>query len=359
MKIGYYISGHGYGHAVRSIQIIRELLDLGCQVIVKTLAPSFLFKEGLDTVPEIIPEGFDVGLVHTDNIRFDLNKTKSELKNLLISAEGLIQRERRFLFERGISALVADIPFLPLAAAGRSSLPAMAVGNFSWDWIYAAYSQNDPEWTPLVEAIRGYYREAGWLLRLPFYGPMEAFEGIEDIPLVSRKSKRGRDELRQVLGLPRDRRIGLVAFSRLDLTQEALMKINALSKEFLFLIREPLDWEAPVFRKVKDRKLSFIDLVSVSDFVITKPGYGIVSDCMAQNTPMIYCDRGEFPEYAILVEGIRRFLPAGYMPQEVLYSGDWRPYLDRLSHPPENRELLSFDGAQVAARRILEKIRKT
>ncbi|MEW6187173.1 MAG: hypothetical protein AB1585_15680 [Thermodesulfobacteriota bacterium] len=331
---------------------------MNCQVVVKTLAPAFLFREGLNPTPEIIPRGFDVGLVHTDNIHFDIKKTKTDLKGLLAKAEDLIQREQRFFSDREISAVVADIPFLPVAAAGRSGLPVMSVGNFTWDWIYAAYGEKDPEWIPLIEAIRGYYREGGGLLRLPFHGPMEVFERIEDIPLVARKSQRNRAELRRALDLPRDRRIGLVAFSRLDLTKKALMKISSLSGEFLFLIREPLDWTAAGFEKVEDRGISFIDLVNVSDFVITKPGYGIVSDCLAQNTPMIYCDRGEFPEYAVLVEGIRRFLPACYMPQEVLYSGDWRPYLDRFSQPSENCATLIYDGAQVAARRIKECIEK-
>jgi hypothetical protein len=69
LRIVYYISGNGYGHAVRSLQIIQELLELGVAVIIKTTTPAFLFKEGLSRPTPVIAEGFDVGLHQIDNIR--------------------------------------------------------------------------------------------------------------------------------------------------------------------------------------------------------------------------------------------------------------------------------------------------
>jgi hypothetical protein len=80
----------------------------------------------------------------------------------------------------------------------------------------------------------------------------------------------------------------------------------------------------------------------------------MVSDCLSHGTPMIYSDRGIFPEYSILVEGIKAHLSCCYMPQEDLYSGKWRPYLEGLSQKPRLQPGLKTDGAQVAAERILE-----
>ena len=223
-KIVYYISGHGYGHAVRSIQIIQELLELSCAVIIKTTTPAFLFKEGLSRPVQIIAEGFDVGLHQIDNIRFDLEKTKEDVKKILNSAEELIRKEQKYLIDQGCSGIVCDIPFIPLAAAGRAGLPSIGISNFSWDWIYSFYGKGDPEWVPLTEAITGYYREGGLLLRLPFHGEMTAFRRIEDIPLVARKSGKGKAEIRQTLELPQDRKIGLIGFSRLDLQEPAIQQ---------------------------------------------------------------------------------------------------------------------------------------
>jgi hypothetical protein len=358
IKIIYYISGHGYGHAVRSIQIIQELLDLGCAVIIKTTTPAFLFKEGISRPVPVIAEGFDLGLYQIDNIHFDLEKTKEGVKKILTSAEELIEREQIYFLEQGISGIICDIPFIPLAAGGRSGLPSIGIGNFSWDWIYSFYGKRDPEWLPLAEAITGYYLEGDLLLRLPFSGKMPAFRQIEDIPLVARKSGRGSAEIRQTLGLPDDRKIGLIGFSRLDLTEKAIRKIAQMFPDYQFIIKYPLNWESPVFRKVEEKEASFADLVCAADFVITKPGYGMVADCLSHGTPMIYSDRGEFPEYPILVEGIKRYLSCCYMPNEALYSGHWEPYLETISQQPRLQPKLRTDGARVAAERIVKWIKK-
>ncbi len=353
-KVAYYISGHGFGHAVRSIQIINELLDLGCEPIIKTGAPAFLFKEGLSRSVKIVFETFDVGLCQLDNIRFDLAKTKERVQKVLASANAVIQKEKQFLSDHRISGIICDIPFIPFAAANQLKLPSVGVSNFSWDWIYEYYGKKDLEWRPLAQTIRDYYRQGELLLRLPFSGAMDAFQRIEDIPLVARKSRMGKTAVRKSLGLPLDRKIGLIGFSQLDLEEQAFKKIERSFSDILFLIMPPLNWRSPVFRKIEREEASFVDLIAAADFVMTKPGYGIVSDCLPQGTPMIYSDRGEFPEYPILVEGIKSHLPHCYMPQEDLYSGNWEPYLAKLDRQHSPGQPVKFDGARVAAERIVE-----
>lgn len=352
LKICYYISGHGYGHAVRSALVVRELMALGCSLWLKTLCPPFLFQDGGPGRARVIKEGFDVGLVQVDNLRFDLEKTYEAIKILLDEAEERIEAERAFLLRNRFDGVICDIPFLPLAAARRAGIPSVAVGNFSWDWVYAHYARKDERWRPLVKTIRGYYREAGLLLRLPFAGDMDAFGRVEDIPLIARKSKKKKAELRRLLNLPSDRKIGLVAFSHLPLSRGALQEVNALSSGYLFLIRDPLNWKGPAFRKVRGKGLSFIDLVRSADFVLSKPGYGIVSDCLAHQIPLVYCDRGDFPEYGILVREIKRRLPYRHMRQEDLTSGGWKRYLECFHRPQGSGFPLKLNGARVAAEKI-------
>jgi len=44
MKILYFISSFGFGHASRSIAVIRELLDLNIEVIIYENLPNWLSK---------------------------------------------------------------------------------------------------------------------------------------------------------------------------------------------------------------------------------------------------------------------------------------------------------------------------
>ncbi|HMK65007.1 MAG TPA: hypothetical protein VK564_04380 [Thermodesulfobacteriota bacterium] len=353
-KLLYYISGHGYGHAVRSLEVINTLCSLGCRLSIKTSVPPFLLEERLSHPVEIRQDKLDVGLHQIDNLRFDLSLTKAGVKELLDSAPLWITQEAAFLKDENFSGVICDIPFIPFAAAEKAGLPAVGISNFSWDWIYSFYGKRDPEWFPLAKVMAEYYEKGELALRLPFHGPMEAFRRVEDIPLVARKSNRGKSEIRKALSLPEDKRIVLIGFSQVDLSKEAFGKINKLSSRYLFLIRSPLQWDSLCFRKIEGIEASFVDLVAAADLVMTKPGYGIVADCLVHGTPMIYSDRGEFPEYPILVEGIKAFLPSCYMPQEDLYNGEWLPYLETVESQSFQSRPIAMNGAEVAGNRLLE-----
>ena len=85
---------------------------------------------------------------------------------------------------------------------------------------------------------------------------------------------------------------------------------------------------------------------------MTKPGYGIVSDCIGAGTRLVYTERGDFPEYPVMVAEMTRYLPAVHVSNEELRQGRIGPALARvLSQPyPEPPRL---DGAAVAAERLL------
>jgi hypothetical protein len=62
------------------------------------------------------------------------------------------------------------------------------------------------------------------------------------------------------------------------------------------------------------------DLLKACDFVLTKPGYGILSESYLANTPVIYTDRGDFAEYPYLVDALEKFHFAAFLPQSDLLS---------------------------------------
>ena len=50
------------------------------------------------------------------------------------------------------------------------------------------------------------------------------------------------------------------------------------------------------------------DLVRAVDVVISKPGYGIISECVANDTALLYTSRGDFIEYDVFVAEMPRVL---------------------------------------------------
>jgi len=89
------------------------------------------------------------------------------------------------------------------------------------------------------------------------------------------------------------------------------------------------------------------------DVIVTKPGYGIVADAIAHQSPMLFTDRGEFPEYPRLVEALHHCATAEYIPQSELLSGNIAPYLQTLLQKPPNWPAVPLNGAEVAADKII------
>ena len=61
--------------------------------------------------------------------------------------------------------------------------------------------------------------------------------------------------------------------------------------------------------------LRYEDLVAAVDVVVTKPGYGIISECVANDTALLYTSRGDFVEYDVLVREMPRVLRCAFIDQ--------------------------------------------
>jgi hypothetical protein len=64
--------------------------------------------------------------------------------------------------------------------------------------------------------------------------------------------------------------------------------------------------------------IPYVALLAACDAVFTKPGYGIVTEAIAQRTRVLYTDRGDFPEYPFLTQWLHAHAPAAYVPSAIL-----------------------------------------
>jgi hypothetical protein len=92
------------------------------------------------------------------------------------------------------------------------------------------------------------------------------------------------------------------------------------------------------------------DLVRAVDVVATKPGYGIIAECIANDTALLYASRGHFAEYDVMVREMPRYLRCGFISNADLYAGAWDPALDAVLAQPDPPERPQVDGAEVVAR---------
>jgi L-arabinokinase len=172
------------------------------------------------------------------------------------------------------------------------------------------------------------------------WGGFETMPRVRDIPFVARHSHRDPEETRRALGIPRDAQVVLMSFGGYGL--QGATRPTAPGYHVL----GPGDVDEPA---MYERGYRYEDLVRAVDVVVTKPGYGIISECIANDTALLYTSRGDFREYPVLVEAMPEFLRCAYIHQDDLLSGKWQIHLDWLLAQPKPPVKPETNGAAIAA----------
>lgn len=364
-----YVSGHGFGHASRTIELLNAIADRAPEVriAVRTAVAPWLFAATARPGISVTPVECDTGAVQIDSLRLDEGETIRRAERFMATFADRVAAEADALAREDAALVIADAPPLGIAAGRAAGRTTALVANFTWDWIYAAY----PGGGALADTIGRIYSWADLVLRLPLHGGFTTCRNIHDLPFVARRSRRDPAEVRQALGLPADRPLALVSFGgygvdHLDL--EALARtrsygivmtgttlIDGVSLQSRGSYGAIVALDEPAMYA---RGFRYEDVVKAVDVVVTKPGYGIIAECLANDTALLYTSRGHFAEYDVLVAGMPRYLRSRFIDQETLLAGQWVPALDDLLDQPEPPERAVVNGADVAAELLLDAARR-
>src|SRR5512141_2071238 len=136
--LAVYVSGHGFGHSTRTAEVLRVLRgrDPGLRIVVSTTAPAFLFTGVVAPPLEVRHVAGDVGLVQKDALEIDEPGTVAAWRAFTRDWDARVAREARWLTDEGAGLVLGDIPPLAFAAAARAGVSSVALGTFSWVWLY-------------------------------------------------------------------------------------------------------------------------------------------------------------------------------------------------------------------------------
>ncbi len=350
----YYISSHGNGHAVRSCDILRAFHEQHPDVplILVSGVPQSFLSERMRSAPfSYRAHVMDSGLMQIDALREDIEATLVTALRLRSDREKHITEESRFLLSVQARAVVCDIPAVPLEAAARVGIPRLAVGNFGWDWMYRHFADRDARWEAIAADYAEGYARADLLLRLPFHEPMTAFPRRTDLPLVARPGRPCRAEIARHCGAPPDARWVLLAMTSVEWTADALARMNAVDG-YAYLVPAPSRWKGARMYAVDTGRIPFPDVLASCDAVLSKPGFGILSECAVSEIPLAYAVRPDYPETSILNPAVKRHLRGAPLPLDALYAGEVCPAVEAAMAAPSPPDPLAAGGALIAAHHI-------
>ncbi len=349
----YYVTGHGFGHAVRTAQILKALPP-EMPLIVKTTAPERLFREELPGRDfAYIAAGYDCGCLQSDSVSVLKRETLTRYAEIARRNDAQLADEMAFLRERGVRCVASDIPSFPLHAAREAGVPGAAIGNFTWHDIYAEYAETTEDGALLAQ-MAAQYAEATVSLITPLSLPSMPglFPNTERVPLVARRGSIIRDLLTEVLDIPPGRHLALLYLGGwgLDIDWPALERF----RDWVFLLDRPLPVPIANARAFDPGILRYADVAASVDAVISKAGYGTVTECIANSVPLIYLPRHGFAEHDALVSGMDEWGGGIEISETEFHAGEWAAALQSARNAAPDPRVYQTDGDRVIAERLTE-----
>jgi hypothetical protein len=356
MKILYYLTAHGYGHAVRTSTICNEISEK-VRLIFRTTIPEKFFHEEVKRPFKYLPGQFDCGCIQRDSVTIDKRETLQAYRAIAEKNTARLDAEVKFCREQGVDGIVSDITPFAFEVARRAGIPSVAVANFTWFDIYEPYVREYPSFVPVLEKMRRQYQMASLLLELTPSTGMSYFGNRVKISPVAKPGRNRGGELKKHLGLEEDRRIGLIYVGELGMEN---IRWGDLAKfrGWDFVGIYPLPGTSANYHLMDKKSFPYEDLVASAEVMVTKIGYGVVSQGLVNGTPLIYLPREDFAEFSVLERGVQEWGHGYRLSKEDYQALKWQDVLEEVSKKGRPNPVPS-EGGKICAREIENFIRRS
>ena len=350
VRIAYFITPHGFGHAARAAAIMVALqeIDPAIQFDIFTQVPHRFFQDSLVQGFRYYHVCTDIGLVQTTSLREDLSATVRRLDAFFPLDHALITTLAALLRSTACALVLCDIAPMGIIAARAAGVPSVLIENFTWDWIYEGYVQEEPRLARHIAYLHAIFAAATYHLQTePVCCPRPA--ALTALP-VSRKPQCSPQQTRTRLGLPMSAPAVLLTMGGVpepyaflaqlqhyrDLSFVVLGAGNALERHDNVML---LPHRAAIFPP---------DLIYACDAVVSKVGYSTLAEVYHAGVPFGYVVRQRFRETPVLASYITAHMSGLAIAESAFSSGAWLSCLPDLLRLPRQPQRESRGAEQIA-----------
>ena len=288
------LSPHGYGHAAMTAPLVAELRrrSPGLRLTIQTSLPRDYLEtrySDFDHVPEVP----DIGFRMHSATAIDLEASAAFYRSLHADFAAVVAGEAARLRAAGPDLVLANVPYVTIAAAAHAGVPVAAYSSLNWADMVDHYLGEREDCRALRAEIHESYAKAAVFLR-PRPAQAMTLPNVRDIGPVAVKGLSQRAAVRARLGVGAGTRLGLIAFGGID-HRLPLERWPALDGWFwLSSLRDTP--QRPDMARWETAGVSFADLLPSVDLLVTKPGYGTFTEAGLTGVPVIYQPRPDWPE---------------------------------------------------------------
>ena len=374
------ISSHGYGHLAQIAPVINASKRLaeqrgkpGFDVTIRTSLPKQQIEWRINHPFAIDPGSDDFGMVMVDALSVDLPQSLRRYADLHRDWHAHVDRLAKHMDGLKVDTLLADAPYLSLAAAQAGGIPAIAVCSLNWADILERCVQQTPgalelagvspmSLSRILQQMRDAYASATFALRPEPAIQTSGFETITIDPLADHPPAADRQALAAfVKEQTKDRTIAqddywmvLASMGGIELPlQPDRWPTQCLGRRVIYLVDPTLAGRLPHTVAFDLQTMPFQNMMASCDLVLTKPGYGMFVESRVCGKPMLYLTRDQWPESQCLIDWANKHASAMKLTLDQVSQGSFDAELARLLGQPK-LEPTQFAGATQAAEYVLK-----
>lgn len=325
MRIAYFVSPHGFGHAARACAVMAALreIDASIHFDIFTRVPRWFFADSLRGAFTYHSLLSDIGLVQETALREDLTATVAVLKRFLPFRAALVRDCAARVTRLECKLVVCDIAPLGIAVARAAGVPSVLVENFTWDWIYQGYRRDEPRLSDAITYLRGAFRAADYHIQTEPVCRYSAAD-LTTTP-VSRAPRMSRKATREKLEIPRSAKAVLITMGGIPGEYDFLRRLQE-QRGVYFVIPgngAPARRNGNLVLLPHRSEFYHPDLVNACDAVIGKLGYSTVAEVYHAGVPLGYVARARFRESPVMARFVQRHMRGLPISEAQFHSGDW------------------------------------
>ncbi len=352
-SVAFFVTPHGFGHAARAAAIMDAIAESADSIRFEIFAetPRWFFEQSVRA-----PFGYhkvltDIGFVQTSPFQEDLAGTLEKLASFFPPSPILIDDLAKRIKRLKCRAVVCDIAPLGIAVAKKAGVASVLVENFTWDWIYGAYTLLDKRIGRYAAYLKELFSAADRHIQTePVCNPVP--DADLTVGPVGRKPRTSPDEIRKKLKVGDGCKLVTVTTGGVETEYGFVEKLEKV-QGVVFVVAgiRPLRKYADHVVFLPQRSPFYHpDLIDASDAVIGKAGYSTLAETYLRGVPFGYVSRKMFPEAEVLARFAEREMDGFEIEEARFHEGAWIDGLPELLSG--KRRTPRDNGADPIARHI-------
>lgn len=324
------ISGHGYGHVAQTAPVLDALLQLvpDLQITLRTSVPLAHLRSRIHAEFHYLQEAVDPGMEMVSALEVDAERSFQAYADFHHDWDARVAAEEKLLSEIAPDVVLTNVAYLPLAAAARLNIPAVAMCSLNWADIFGAFCGQMPRAEVILAQQQQAYLQADAFLRLSPAMPMMWMPHVQEMGPVAQPRTNRRSYINQKLGLKAQHKLVLVSMG--GIAMQLPVESWPTLPNVLWVIPDGWQTGREDCLPLGSLGVDFSDVLASCDVLLTKPGYGSFVEAACAGVPVLYVKREAWPEQEVLIAWLEQHGVCAELGPTQLQTGEFREKLLQL-----------------------------